>query len=79
MMPGWATELGKALRTNGLRWNGRKIVGIGERPNLSNWWFHYPERAARRWFYGIREHGVRRWVELSRESWKFNREWRRRQ
>ena len=73
MTQNWVTELGKALRTNGLRWNGRKIVGIGERPNLSNWWFEYPARAARRWTSGIRAHGMRRCVKLRHESWKFNR------
>ncbi len=53
MMPEWVTELGKAIRTNGLRPNGRNIVGVGERPNLSNWWFSYPSRAVLRWRSGI--------------------------
>jgi hypothetical protein len=68
MIPGWATELAKALRVNGLRWHGRKTWGVGELPDLSSWWFNYPQRAATRWRYGIRRHGLRRWVELSRES-----------
>lgn len=77
-MPEWARYLGKAFWTNGPRWHGKRIVGIGEKYDLSNWWFHYPQRAARRWSIGIRGHGLRRWVELSRESRKFTRERRRR-
>lgn len=72
MIPDWVTELGKSLWVNGLRWNGRKIVGVGERPNLGNWWFNYPSRAARRWSIGVRSHGVRRWIALARNSRKFN-------
>lgn len=78
MTPQWASDLGKALRTNGLRWNGKKIVGVGERPNLSNWWFQYPSRAARHVLYGVRRHGVRRFVAFQRDSRRFNREYRRR-
>lgn len=70
MMPDWATQLWRALRTNGARWRGNNIVGVGERPDLSNWWFHYPARAARRWLYGVRSHGLRRWIELSWQSWR---------
>ena len=78
MIPDWARYLGKALLTNGVRRHGRKISRDAHCYDLGNWWFNYPERAARRWKYGVRSHGVRRWVELSYESWKFNRGWRRR-
>lgn len=78
MIPDWAWYLGKALWTNGPRRHGSKISPDAHCYDLSNWSFNYPARAARRWRYGIRRHGVRRWIELSHESWKFNREWRRR-
>ena len=77
MTPEWARYLGKAVRTNGLRRVGRKISSDAHRYDLSNWWFAYPEKAARRWSIGIRSHGARRWVKLSHDSWKFNRNWRR--
>ena len=72
MTPRWARELGKALRTNGLRWNGRNIVGVGERPNLGNWWFNHPSRAANRVRSGVQSHGFRGWIKVVRESRKFN-------
>jgi hypothetical protein len=78
MIPGWARYLGKALWTNGVRRHGRKVSPDAHVYDMSNWWFNFPSRAARRWNYGIRQHGVRRSVKLSHESWKFNREWRRR-
>lgn len=78
MVPDWARYLGRALWTNGLRRHGSRISSDAHAYDLGNWWFNYPARAARRWRYGIRQHGVRRWIELSRESWRFTREWRRR-
>lgn len=74
MIPGWARYLGKALWRNGPRRHGRNISPDAHIYDLSNWWFNYPSRAARHLVYGIRQHGVRRWIELSRES----RKWRRR-
>lgn len=78
MIPEWARYLGKACWTNGLRRNGRNISPDAHSYDLGNWWFNYPSRAFGRWAIGIRGHGVRRWIQLSRESWKFTREWRRR-
>jgi hypothetical protein len=66
-MPRWLSGLGKALLHNG------KIVGAGERHSLGNWFFQFPMKAARRWKYGVRLHGVRKWVGLSYKSWKFYR------
>lgn len=78
MTPDWARYLGKAVRTNGLRRRGSKISPGAHIYDLGNWWYSYPTRAAKRWSYGIRRHGVRRWVELSHQSWKVTREGRRR-
>jgi hypothetical protein len=73
-MPAWATYLVRVVLTG----NGRRIIGVGESYSLGGWWFNYPARAARHWKYGIRQHGMRRFLEFRRESWKFTREWRRR-
>lgn len=79
VIPHWTRDLAKALASNGLQPNGRRITGVGERHNLSNWWFSYPSRARLRWSSGIRAHGMRGHVRLSAKSWAFNRAWRRQQ
>jgi len=77
VIPAWIRDLAKALVFNGLRPGGRRITGVGERHNLSNWWFNYPSRARLRWSSGIRAHGVRGHVRLSVKSWAFYRASRR--
>jgi hypothetical protein len=76
-IPHWASYLGKALWANGLQRHGDKISNDAHIYDLHTWWSNFPSRTAFRWKYGIRSHGVRRWVKLSYESWKVTRETRR--